>query len=154
MPPTETKWRQKEEDVTIILISHVITTEKKLREHLNFWKCEPPPIMPSTRWRKQEKRERRRKAKKKQSCTFCECVFFHFLPPFSSSFPTQTDNQISMTCLSPEKLDADVCAELAADSSSFQKLKKISLFSLQCFFFFSSTFCPWKTPTGQPVSSG
>lgn len=29
-----------------------------------------------------------------------------------------------MTCLSPEKLDADVCAELAADSSSFQKLKK------------------------------
>lgn len=45
-----------------------------------------------------------------------------------------------MTCLSPEKLDADVCAELAADSSSFQKTQKISLFSLQCFFFFSSTF--------------
>lgn len=82
------------------------------------------------------------KPRKSKSCTFCECVFFHFLPPFSSSFPTQTDNQISMTCLSPEKLDADVCAELAADSSSFQKLKKISLFSLQCFFFFSSTFCP------------
>lgn len=104
--------------------------------------------------KKARKKRKEEKSQEKAELHFLWMCIFPFLPPFSSSFPTQTDNQISMTCLSPEKLDADVCAELAADSSSFQKLKKISLFSLQCFFFFSSTFCPWKTLTGQPISSG
>lgn len=85
------------------------------------------------------KKDRKKRTEGEKSQEKPELYFSISYLRSSSSFPTQTDNQISMT--GPEKLDADVCAQLAADSSSFQKLKrKNSLFSLQCFFFFSSTF--------------
>lgn len=55
-----------------------------------------------------------------------------------------------MTCLSPEKLDADVCAELAADSSSFQKLKKNVSFPFSAFSSFLLLSVPEKLQLDSP----